>query len=117
MLNASESAERCLPAAWDEATLRHSPVEALAAAYFDAIPDAFRRPDDLLYEYLGRELAWRRPARNRAGPAGLVRYVARAGARLRQWADLPLLDLDVSCADGAGANLANRIASFMEVLR
>jgi benzoyl-CoA reductase/2-hydroxyglutaryl-CoA dehydratase subunit BcrC/BadD/HgdB len=89
----------------------------LAAAYFGAIPDAFRRPDDLLYEYLRSELASR-------AVRGIV-FVRQAwcdlwhaqAARMRAAFALPLLDLDVSCPDSASVSLSNRIQSFLEVLR
>jgi benzoyl-CoA reductase/2-hydroxyglutaryl-CoA dehydratase subunit BcrC/BadD/HgdB len=137
VLNASESGQRCLPGVWNgnrgqtpisqtKSTsvpdfpvpdFPDSPLTTLAAAYFGAIPDAFRRPDDLLHEYLRRELA-ARPVR------GIV-FVRQAwcdlwhaqASRIRAAFDLPLLDLDVSCPDSASANLSNRIQSFMEVLR
>ncbi len=41
----------------DRQRLLASPLAELAAAYFDTMPDAFRRPDTLLDEYLRRELA------------------------------------------------------------
>jgi benzoyl-CoA reductase/2-hydroxyglutaryl-CoA dehydratase subunit BcrC/BadD/HgdB len=136
VLNASESGQRCLPAAWGNRgqtpipqtesvsvpnfpvpDFHDSPLATLAAAYFGAISDAFRRPDDLLYEYLRRELAAR-------AVRGIV-FVRQAwcdlwhaqAARMRAAFDLPLLDLDVSCPDSASANLSNRIQSFLEVLR
>jgi hypothetical protein len=133
VLNASESGQRCLPAAWGNRGLENrglrpippaesvsvpdSPLATLAAAYFGAIPDAFRRPDDLLYEYLRRELAAR-------AVRGIV-FVRQAwcdlwhaqAARMRAAFALPLLDLDVSCPDSASVNLSNRIQSFLEVLR
>jgi benzoyl-CoA reductase/2-hydroxyglutaryl-CoA dehydratase subunit BcrC/BadD/HgdB len=117
VLNASESGQRCLPGSWNEQQLGDSPLAQLATAYFGTIPDAFRRPDDLLYEYLRRELAAR-------AVRGIV-FVRQAwcdlwhaqAARMRSAFDLPLLDLDVSCPDSASANLSNRIQSFMEVLR
>ena len=133
MFNASESGQRCLPSRWGENRdgphflqkengVRpyfppDSPLAQLAAAYFGAIPDAFRRPDDLLYEYLRRELA-ARPVR------GIV-FIRQTwcdlwhaqAARMRAAFALPLLDLDVSCPDSASVSLSNRIQSFLEVLR
>ena len=43
---------RSMPSAADA-----DPLAELADAYFDAIPDAFRRPNDRLYEWLGARLA------------------------------------------------------------
>jgi benzoyl-CoA reductase/2-hydroxyglutaryl-CoA dehydratase subunit BcrC/BadD/HgdB len=116
VLNASESGQRCLPASWGNRG-PDSPLATLAAAYFGAIPDAFRRPDDLLYEYLRRELAARQVR-------GIV-FVRQAwcdlwhaqASRMRSAFALPLLDLDVSCPDSASVSLSNRIQSFLEVLR
>lgn len=117
VLNATECGTRTLPASFDPEAMRRSPLAELARAYFDVIPDAFRRPDDLLYEYLRRELA----GRDVQGIV-LVRQVwcdlwhAQA-QRVRGELGLPLLDLDISCGGAAGASLATRVGAFLEALR
>ena len=45
VLDATEGGERTLPRPFDPARLAADPFEELADAYFDAIPDAFRRPN------------------------------------------------------------------------
>jgi benzoyl-CoA reductase/2-hydroxyglutaryl-CoA dehydratase subunit BcrC/BadD/HgdB len=117
VLDGTESGLRTLPAPLQRRRLRDDPLLELMDAYFGAIPDAFRRPDTALYQWLGRELA--------AGAArGVIvwRYVwcdlwAASAARLREATGLPVLDLDVSGDDSAPARTAGRIQAFMEVLR
>ena len=77
VLDATEGGERTLPRPFDPARLAADPLEELADAYFDGIPDAFRRPNSRLYEWLGRELAARQVARNHLPPLRLVRPLAR----------------------------------------
>jgi len=117
VLDGTESGLRTLPAPLQRRRLRDDPLLELMDAYFGAIPDAFRRPDTALYQWLGRELA--------AGAArGIIvwRYVwcdmwAASAARLRETTSLPVLDLDVSGDESAPARTAGRIQAFMEVLR
>ena len=59
VLDATEHGQRTLPRPFDPARVAAEPLEELADAYFDGIPDAFRRPNTKLYEWLGRELAAR----------------------------------------------------------
>ena len=137
VLDGTESGARTLPAPVDRRRLRDDPLMELVDAYFGTIPDAFRRPDALLYQWLGRELA-------ASAARGIIvwRYVwcdmwAAAAARLRETTGLPVLDLDVSGdparqpsrlgravpGGGAGASpaglarSAGRIQAFMEVLK
>lgn len=117
VLDGTETGERSLPGAFDRRRMRDDPLAELARAYFGAIPDAFRRPDTMLYEWLRTKLDERRPR-----GLVIVRQVwcdlwhAEAG-RLKEWAGLPVLDLDVSGAAGAAASLSARIQAFLEVLR
>ena len=59
VLDATETGERTLPAPFDRARLQNDPLEELARAYFHHIPDAFRRPNERLYEWLATELSAR----------------------------------------------------------
>jgi benzoyl-CoA reductase/2-hydroxyglutaryl-CoA dehydratase subunit BcrC/BadD/HgdB len=117
VLDGTESGPRTLPAPVDRRRLRDDPLLELMDAYFGAIPDAFRRPDTALYQWLGRELA-------AGGARGIIvwRYVwcdmwAASAARLREMTALPVLDLDVSGDESGLARTAGRIQAFMEVLR
>jgi benzoyl-CoA reductase/2-hydroxyglutaryl-CoA dehydratase subunit BcrC/BadD/HgdB len=116
VLDGTESGPRTLAAPFDRRRLRDDPLMELVDAYFGAIPDAFRRPDTLLYQWLERELA-------ASAARGIIvwRYIwcdmwAAAGARLRETTGLPVLDLDVSGDEAAIARTAGRIQAFMEVL-
>ena len=59
VLDATEGGQRTMPRRFDPARVASDPLQELADAYFDGIPDAFRRPNSRLYEWLGRELAAR----------------------------------------------------------
>ena len=59
VLDATETGERTLPAPFRVERLEADPLDELVAAYFDAIPDVFRRPNDRLYAWLGQEVAAR----------------------------------------------------------
>jgi benzoyl-CoA reductase/2-hydroxyglutaryl-CoA dehydratase subunit BcrC/BadD/HgdB len=117
VLDGTESGPRTLPAPLDRRRLRDDPLLELLDAYFGAIPDAFRRPDTALYQWLSRELA-------AGGARGVIvwRYVwcdmwAASATRLREATGLPVLDLDVSGDESGLARTAGRIQAFMEVLR
>ena len=45
VLDATEHGQRTLPRPFDPARVAAEPLEELADAYFDGIPDAFRRPN------------------------------------------------------------------------
>ena len=45
VLDATEHGQRTLPRPFDPARVAAEPLEELADAYFDGIPDAFRRPE------------------------------------------------------------------------
>jgi benzoyl-CoA reductase/2-hydroxyglutaryl-CoA dehydratase subunit BcrC/BadD/HgdB len=116
VLDGTESGPRTLPAPFDRRRIRDDPLMELVDAYFGAIPDAFRRPDTLLYQWLERELA-------ASGARGIIvwRYVwcdmwAAAAARLRETTGLPVLDFDVSGDEAAAARTDGRIQAFLEVL-
>jgi benzoyl-CoA reductase/2-hydroxyglutaryl-CoA dehydratase subunit BcrC/BadD/HgdB len=117
VLDATEGGERTLPRPFDPARLASDPLQELADAYFDSIPDAFRRPNTLLYEWLGRELASRHVR-------GIVfrRYAwcdlwHGELERLRQWAPMPVLDIDAGPDDtSVRSRLQNRIEAFLETL-
>ena len=118
VLDASEGGERTLPRPFDPARTRSDPLEELADAYFDSIPDIFRRPNDPCYEYLGREMAARQVR-------GVVfrRYLwcdlwHAELARLKARTPLPVLDLDVAQSEaGAEGRAVSRIEAFLETLR
>jgi benzoyl-CoA reductase/2-hydroxyglutaryl-CoA dehydratase subunit BcrC/BadD/HgdB len=116
-LDGTESGPRTFPAPFDRRRLRDDPLMELVDAYFGTIPDAFRRPDTLLYQWLSRELA-------ASAARGIIvwRYVwcdmwAAAAARLREATALPVLDLDVTGDASEFGRAANRIQAFMEVLK
>jgi benzoyl-CoA reductase/2-hydroxyglutaryl-CoA dehydratase subunit BcrC/BadD/HgdB len=117
VLDGTESGTRTLPAPFDRRRLRDEPVLELVDAYFGGIPDVFRRPDDALFAWLGRELT-------SSGARAIIlwRYVwcdlwAASVARLRELGRLPVLDLDVSGDEGTDRRTANRLQAFLEVLR
>ena len=118
VLDAAETGERGMCARFDLRRLRDGPLIELANAYFGSIPDAFRRPNNQLYNWLKRELACREVR-------GIIfwRYIwcdiwHAELHRLKQWANLPVLDIDVSGDEQAlTVRTTQRIHAFLEVLQ
>jgi len=117
VLDATETGQRGQPEAFDRRRLAEEPLTELAQAYFH-IPDASRRPNSELYQWLKEELA-------RAGARGILfhHYVwcdkwHAEFTRLKEWAKLPVLRLD---SEGEGemnsARVRNRIHAFLETLQ
>jgi len=116
VLNATESGQRVLPDMFEIHRTQAAPLAELTRAYFGSVGEIFRRPDSMLMEYLGREIA-------RCRPKGivLVRQVwcdlwHAQVRRIRQQMNLPLLELDLDGKTPPGS-LANRLQAFMEVLQ
>lgn len=118
VLDASEGGERTLPATVDGRRLREDPLEELVRIYFDSIPDVFRRPNSHLYEWLGEHL-------KAHAVRGIIlrRYLFcdlwhAESHRLRQWSEVPVLDMDVIAGDeGESRRVLGRIEAFLEMLR
>ena len=55
VLDATTTGERTLPGAISLEHLQEDPLDALVGAYFDTIPDAFRRPNTRLFDWLEHE--------------------------------------------------------------
>jgi len=120
-LDATEGGERTLPRRFDPQKISSNPLLELSEAYFDNIPDAFRRPDSGLFEWLGRELAARQVR-------GIIfrRYVwcdlwHAELQRLKKWSPVPVLEIDAGApygSDDAGARnrVQGRIEAFLEML-
>jgi benzoyl-CoA reductase/2-hydroxyglutaryl-CoA dehydratase subunit BcrC/BadD/HgdB len=118
VLDGTDGGERTLPAPFDHRRVAQDPLEELTDAYFLRMPDVFRRPNDGLYDWLGRHLA----ARNVRGIL-FRRYVwcdlwHGELHRLKAWSPVPVLEIDVGHDDqsAAGRTLA-RIEAFLEMLR
>ncbi|MHC4459807.1 MAG: 2-hydroxyacyl-CoA dehydratase [Planctomycetota bacterium] len=117
-LDATETGERGMCAQFNLTRLRQAPLIELADAYFGNIPDASRRPNTQLYDWLKRELVCRHVR-------GIIlrRYIFcdiwhAELHRLKQWTDLPILDIDVGGDDQAlPARTIQRIHSFLEILQ
>lgn len=115
VLDGSETGERTMPRAFDRRRIGDDPLLELADAYFGSIPDAFRRPNGELYSWIKHEIDQR-------GVRGivLVRHLwcdtwHGEVQRLRDWLDIPLLDVDLSGEDPV-ASSRTRIQAFMESL-
>lgn len=118
VLDATETGERGLCAAFDHRRLRDEPLMELAGAYFGGINDASRRPNSELYKWLRQELASRQVQ-------GIIfrRYVwcdlwHAEVQRLQDWSNLPVLDIDTGGDnDNEQLRTANRIRAFLEMLQ
>ncbi len=118
VLNAAETGERGLCAAFDRRRLRDEPLLELANAYFGGIQDASRRPNSGLYKWLKNKFTDRQVR-------GIIfhRYLwcdmwHAELRRLKDWTDLPVLDIDSTGDDQTHRqSTANRIRAFLEMLR
>lgn len=118
VLDATETGERGMCAQFDHWRLHEAPLMELANAYFGSIPDASRRPNNQLYDWFEQKLVCRKVR-------GIIfrRYVwcdiwHAELYRLKQWTDLPILDIDVSGRGKAlSARIIQRIQAFVEMLR
>jgi benzoyl-CoA reductase/2-hydroxyglutaryl-CoA dehydratase subunit BcrC/BadD/HgdB len=117
VLDGTDTGPRTFPARFDRRRMGEDPFLELAGAYFGAIPDAFRRPDDPLFAWLRREAA-------AGGARGVVlkRYVwcdlwAASAGRIREATGLPVLDLDTGGDEEPGGRAAQCIRAFLETLR
>ena len=118
VVDASEGGERTLPAPVDRRHLKDDPLDELVRMYFDTIPDVFRRPNTRLYEWLGEHLS----ARSVRGI--ILRRFAFCDLwhaelyRLRQWSDVPVLEIDVAAAEeGESRRALGRVEAFLEMFR
>jgi benzoyl-CoA reductase/2-hydroxyglutaryl-CoA dehydratase subunit BcrC/BadD/HgdB len=116
VLDGTEGGDRTRPGHFDRARLAADPFGELVRAYFDVIPDAFRRPDGLLHEWLRREIAAQKVR-------GVIvhRYVwcdnwHAEVYRLRETLGVPVLDLDNAGAGDGRARARARIEAFVETL-
>jgi benzoyl-CoA reductase/2-hydroxyglutaryl-CoA dehydratase subunit BcrC/BadD/HgdB len=117
VLDATETGERTLPGPFHRTDDFHAPpLEDLARTYFETIPDAFRRPNNRLYE-------WMRNAISERGIQGivLVRHLwcDTWHAELARCSDelaVPVLDFELG-EGHTDLGRAVRIQAFLEVLR
>jgi benzoyl-CoA reductase/2-hydroxyglutaryl-CoA dehydratase subunit BcrC/BadD/HgdB len=114
VLDATETGQRGQPAAFDRRRLAADPLLELVQAYF-RIPDASRRPNSELYQWLKDQL-------EQTGARGILfhHYVwcdkwHAEFARLKEWTNLPILRLD---NEGEGeveiVRVRNRLRAFLE---
>jgi benzoyl-CoA reductase/2-hydroxyglutaryl-CoA dehydratase subunit BcrC/BadD/HgdB len=114
-LDATETGQRTLPSPFERTRLDVDPVGELVRAYFDAIPDAFRRPLSMLHQYLS---------------AALDRHAIQAIVLIRGiWCDLwhaqlpwlrqcgrPVAEVDLGGSASGAACDAARIRTRIEAL-
>lgn len=116
VLDATEFGERCQPAPLDPQRLAADPLAELTRSYFHAIPDAFRRPDTLLHQYLQqRVLATQAQAVLLVRPVWCDQWHAQ-GARLRQSLPVPVLEIDLASDDHGQSRLRSRLDALLEAL-
>ena len=116
-LDATTSGERTLPAPFDRRALSNDPFMTMVDSYFGSIPDAFRRPNSLLYQWLEQEVAAR-------GIRGIIfhhytwcdTWHAEA-QRMKEWSDVPLLAIASNAEERIAGHTASRVEAFLEMLR
>jgi benzoyl-CoA reductase/2-hydroxyglutaryl-CoA dehydratase subunit BcrC/BadD/HgdB len=116
VLDGTESGERTMPAPFNEQRVQENPIAELAEAYFNTIPDAFRRPNSELFRWLKEKTAERQPR-------GII-FLRQVWCdiwhaevqRLKECTDIPLLDIDLNGEDPIPRN-KTRVEAFMETIR
>ncbi len=118
VLDATETGERGMCGPFDRRRLHEDPLAELANAYFGGIQDASRRPNSELYRWLAHEFTGR-------GVRGIIfrRYLwcdmwHAELQRLKEWVDLPVLDIDVAGdTEAERQRWRNRIRAFLETVK
>ncbi len=115
VFDGTESGEAGLPAPFNRRRLLEDPLGELVEAYFGRIPDVARRPNSEFY-------VWLRERIEAYGLRGLVAlrrpwcdlWHAEV-ARIRDWAPVPVFDLDLGSGLtlGAEGRLTTRIEAFV----
>ena len=116
VLDGTETGERTLPRPFHRQLLRQDPILELADAYFGHIPDPFRRPNSGLYKWMKETCRTRRVQ-------GVI-FIRNVWCdiwhgevtRMREWLNIPLLDIDLDGEDPVHRN-KTRIQAFVETLR
>jgi len=116
-LDATDTGQRSLPAPFNDHMLSIDPLAELARAYFLTIPDAFRRPDTLLHQYLRQQLVT-----CRIQGIILVRYLwcdqwHAQLPRLKENLKVPVVEIDLGGQDHDLARTRNRIESLVGILQ
>lgn len=118
VIDGTEGGERTLPAAFNPQRVAEDPLDELTRAYFDTIPDVFRRPNDRLYDWLADIMA-ARPVRGILVRRCLWCDLWHAELhRLRAWSPVPILEIDVSRDEESTlSRTLTRLEAFLEMLR
>ena len=116
VLDGTETGERTMPRQFHRQQMHEDPLLELVDAYFGHIPDAFRRPNSELYMWMSREFQ----ASHVKGVI-LIRNVwcdiwHGEVARIREWLNMPLLDIDLNGENPVSRN-KTRIHAFLELLQ
>jgi benzoyl-CoA reductase/2-hydroxyglutaryl-CoA dehydratase subunit BcrC/BadD/HgdB len=117
VLDASETGWRCFPSSFSRRRIYDNPLLELSDAYLGHIPDASRRPNRKLYDWLDKEIAKRKIR-------GIIfrRFVwcdtwHAELYQLKHKFGLPVLDIEVSGEDKKlPAQTIGRINAFLEML-
>jgi benzoyl-CoA reductase/2-hydroxyglutaryl-CoA dehydratase subunit BcrC/BadD/HgdB len=116
VLDGTLTGERGLPPPFDRERLACDPLSALVAAYFEGIPDIFRRPNTPCFAWLRQRLAER-------GAQGIILWhyawcdlwLAEV-SRFKEELGLPLLHLDAGDAAELNPQMLKRVQAFVEML-
>jgi len=110
-------AERTCPKAVDRDLANRDPLAALVDAYFEHIPDAFRRPNDRLFDWIDNSV------RMRSVRGAIVGHYVwcdlwRAEAyRIKERLSVPCLIIDYDESPEVSERTSGRIHAFLETLQ
>ena len=114
VLDGTTNGELALPPPYAARRLAEDPMAAMVELYFQTLPDAFRRPNTLLYEWLTRRCA-------ELGLRGVLfhhqlwcdTWHAEA-QRMKESLPIPLLSFQTGGEPVLGAHALSRIQAFLE---
>lgn len=116
VLDGTGFGERAFPQ-FDQRLLAKDPLSALVDAYFCRIPDAFRRPNEALYDWMDVNCA-RRQVRGIVFHHQLWCDTWHAEAqRMKERLSIPLLSLETGGEAELGAHILSRLQAFLENLK
>jgi benzoyl-CoA reductase/2-hydroxyglutaryl-CoA dehydratase subunit BcrC/BadD/HgdB len=115
-LDATDYGERGLPEPFDPRLMAEDPFEAMASAYLQ-IPHVRQRPNESLFRWLAENME-RRQVQGLILRRSLWCDLWHAEvARIKDWAPVPVLDLDLDVDTTIPERAKGRIAAFLEMLQ
>ncbi len=116
-LDGRTGAERTRPKPLNRDLVQHDPISALVDAYFDYIPDAFRRPNNRLFDWLDSAVSARALRGIIVGHYVWCDLWRAEAFRLKERAGVPCLVIEYDESPEISERTTSRIHAFLETLQ